>query len=225
MNKNNDVLPFEVNGKEYESNEQYKTGKQIREIAGLSNSDDIKLFLAIKRPWEDELIEDDTRVDLSRPEKEFFYSKNILDLTINKQEFHSVKQYISGKELKELGGVDLEDELFLSIRKPWEDELISNDDIVNLARPGIEHFYSKSNNEVKLKIETSKGVWVESFNQQLKVEDLIAKIIAHFEFAQDGNYKLKIKETSEEMTPTRTIRSYHLPNGQVLRFTDLGKGA
>ena len=39
--------------------------------------------------------------------------------------------------------IDADDEIFLSIKKPWEDEPISNDTKVNLARPEIEHFYSK----------------------------------------------------------------------------------
>lgn len=140
----NKALLFTVNGKEYKWNKQYITGKEIREIAGAGEcSSESKLYLAIKRPWEDELIEDDTRVDLARPAIEHFYFKNTLLLVINGKEFIWTKEYITGAEIKSLAGLNQNDELFLSIRKPWDDEIILNSTVVNLARPGIENFYSK----------------------------------------------------------------------------------
>jgi len=51
---------------------------------------------------------------------------------------------ITGTEIKSIGGIPLEDEIFLENRKPKEDELIPDDKKVNLARPGIEQFYSKT---------------------------------------------------------------------------------
>ena len=71
------------------------------------------------------------------------HHKEALVLTINgkKHEWHH--EYISGAEIRKLGEIPLEDEIFLGIKKPWEDEPIPDDKQVNLARPEIEHFYSK----------------------------------------------------------------------------------
>ena len=61
--------------------------------------------------------------------------------------FSTEEQYISGAELKRLGEIQSEDLLFLAIKSPWEDELIENDTQVDLARPHIEHFYSKKHDD------------------------------------------------------------------------------
>lgn len=140
----NPFLSFTVDGKEYKWHEQYINNRQIRELTGApKDSLESLLFLAVARPWEDELIDDSNPVDLARPEIEHFYFKNILLLTINGKEYTWNKQYITGAEVKHLGNIDLEDDLFLSIKKPWDDEPVTNDKQINLARPGIEHFHSK----------------------------------------------------------------------------------
>jgi hypothetical protein len=69
-----DHLNLVINGVSYEWKEEFITGSQIRELNGISHESEI--FLAIKRPWEDELITDETRVNLARPEIEHFYSKD-----------------------------------------------------------------------------------------------------------------------------------------------------
>jgi len=226
-NLNNEkALPFTVDSKEYKWNDEYIFGHEIRTIAGApAESPESKLFLAVARPWEDELIENNTRVNLARPEIEHFYLKNILLLVINEREYTWDKEYITGAEIKKLAGIGLSDELFLSIRKPWDDELILNETKVNLARPGIESFYSKTNPNIKLTIQTAKGSWTDSFAKSLTVQALIQAVITHFSFAADGNYQLKIKGTTDNLEPSRTIDSYNLPDGQILVFTDLGKGA
>jgi len=222
---NSEKLPFTFGGTTYYSSKQYITNAEIRRMVGApEDSLESKLFLAIKRPWEDELIGNEP-VNLARPEIEHFYLKNILQLVINGTDFTWEKQYISGKEIKELGNIDLLDQLFLSIRKPWEDELVENHEEINLARPGIEHFISKPKNAVNLIIQTPKGKLEKSFLLTLSVHELIQQVIAHFAFANDGNYELKIKGTTETLDKGRTIDSYHFPDCQVLVFTDLGKGA
>ena len=224
--ENGKVLLFTVDGKEYKWNDEYIFGHEIRTIAGApAESPESKLFLAVARPWEDELIENTTRVNLARPEIEHFYLKNILLLIINSKEYTWDKEYITGAEIKQLAGIALGDELFLSIRKPWEDELILNETRVNLARPGIESFYSKTNSNINLTIQTAKGSWTDSFSKSLTVQALIQAVITHFGFAADGNYQLKLKGTTDNLEPSRTIGSYNLPDGQILVFTDLGKGA
>jgi Multiubiquitin len=66
-----------------------------------------------------------------------------LKLTINKESFEWPQEYILGAEIRKLGHIGPEELIFLAIKKPWEDELIKDDTRVNLARPEIEHFFSK----------------------------------------------------------------------------------
>lgn len=71
------------------------------------------------------------------------HGRPVLHLTINGQRFEWPEQYITGAEIRRLGNIPAENEIFLSIKKPWEDELITDDSRVDLARPEIEHFFSK----------------------------------------------------------------------------------
>ena len=70
--------------------------------------------------------------------------KHVLELTINGNLYHWHQEYITGAEIRKLGKILLEEEIFLAIKKPWEDEQIQDETKVNLARPEIEHFYSKT---------------------------------------------------------------------------------
>ena len=67
----------------------------------------------------------------------------VLKLTVNHKEFDWHQQFISGMEVRTLGSIPLDDEIFLAIKRPWEDEQIMDNTSVDLARPEIEHFYSK----------------------------------------------------------------------------------
>src|SRR5699024_2082489 len=71
----------------------------------------------------------------------------VLYLTINDERYKWHQEYITGAEIRKLGDIPREDKLFLAIKKPWEDEPIPNDKKVNLARPEIEHFYSKDKDD------------------------------------------------------------------------------
>lgn len=65
-------------------------------------------------------------------------------LSINSKLFTWNHPNITGKEIKSIGDIPLDDEIYLENPKPKEDELISDDKKVNLAKPGIEYFYSKT---------------------------------------------------------------------------------
>ncbi len=71
------------------------------------------------------------------------HGQHVLELTINGKLYHWHQEYITGAEIRNLGNIAQEDEVFLAIKKPWEDEHIQDETKVNLARPEIEHFYSK----------------------------------------------------------------------------------
>lgn len=66
-------LHFSIDGVKYSWDKQYITGHELRNLGNIP--EDADLFLQIKKPWKDEEIEDDTRVNLARPEREDFYSK------------------------------------------------------------------------------------------------------------------------------------------------------
>ena len=75
--------------------------------------------------------------------QEHEHGKHVLHLTINSKNYEWHHEYITGAEIRKLGNIPQEEEIFLAVKKPWEDEPIPDDKQVNLARPEIEHFYSK----------------------------------------------------------------------------------
>jgi hypothetical protein len=135
------VLIIIINARQYEWKSQYITGAELKQLAGMSL--DRELYLSIAPPWVDELINNDTSVDLARPGIEHFYIRHQLKFTINGVMHESKAQYITGLQIRELGKIATEDDIYLKIKPPYEDELIANDTRVDLARPGIEHFISK----------------------------------------------------------------------------------
>ena len=141
-------LQLTIEGKQYNWCEEYITGTQLKHLANIPP--DVELYLSIKEPWEDELISNEEKVNLARPEIEHFYCKKKLEIIINGDQYNWFKQFITGAEVKVLAGIEMSSELFLAITRPWEDELITNDISIDLARPGIEHFYSKKLGEEKL---------------------------------------------------------------------------
>lgn len=90
------------------------------------------------------------------------HNKPALHLTINGKQYEWHQEYITGAEIRKLGDIFPEDEVFLSIKKPWEDESIPNDKQVNLARPEIEHFYSKKkHHKIMLIVNGKPKFWEE----------------------------------------------------------------
>ncbi len=139
--KGHKTLPFTAEGMQFEWNDQYITGLQVKQAANLPL--DAELYLSISEPWKDEPVKDVDIVDLARPGLEQFFIKQKLKYTINCKEFETNKQYIKGAEIRRAGTIPAEGKIFLSIKGPWEDELIKDEEFVDLARPGIEHFFSK----------------------------------------------------------------------------------
>ncbi len=142
-NAQNEKVPliFVIEGKEYETCEQYKTGAELKQLAGIPL--ETELFLSISKPYNDELIENDTRVNLARPETEYFFVKKKLHFTINGVQYTWYKQFIRGIQIRELGNIPREEELYLDLPDGWKDDFIEDDEVVDLARPGVEHFVSR----------------------------------------------------------------------------------
>jgi hypothetical protein len=160
-------LKFVIEGKEYETFDQYKTGAELKQLAGIPL--DTELFLSISNPYQDELIENDKSVNLARPETEYFFVKKKLHFTINQVPFTWYRQYIIGAEIRELGKISPNEDIYLDIKEGWEDDLILDNEVVDLARPGVEHFISKpKSKEFKIIVNAREKVWKEptiSFEQ------------------------------------------------------------
>lgn len=164
-------LKFVVEGKQYETFDQYKTGAELKQLAGIPL--DTELFLSISKPYQDELIENDKQVNLARPETEYFFVNKKLHFFINDKPFTWYKQYIRGVQIRELGKISAEDDIFLDIKEGWQDDQILDDEVVDLARPGKERFFSKSRlTEVNIIVNARSHIWKEvniSFEQLVVV--------------------------------------------------------
>lgn len=91
------------------------------------------------------------------------HEKPALPITINGKQYECHQQYITGAEIRKLGNIPLEDEIFLAVKKPWEDEPVPDDKQVNLARPEIEHFYPKDkHHKITLIVNGRTKPWEES---------------------------------------------------------------
>lgn len=90
------------------------------------------------------------------------HGKAVLHLSINDKRYEWHQEYITGAEIRKLGNIPAEDEIFLAIKKPWKDEPIPNEKEVNLARPEVEHFYSKDKHfKVVLMVNLEAKPWNE----------------------------------------------------------------
>jgi hypothetical protein len=89
--------------------------------------------------------------------------KAVLQIEINGEKHEWHHEYITGAEIRKLGNIPAEDEIFLAIKKPWEDEPIPDDKQVNLARPEIENFYSKDKEyKISLIVNGRPKLWIEN---------------------------------------------------------------
>lgn len=134
------VLEIVINNTTYLWSEQYITGDQIRKVAGIKGDD--KLYLRIQEPWKDELILNNTSVNLAREGIENFYSLENLQFSVNGKLYSWPDQFIKGSEIRKIAGIDEDDKIYLDNDDPYIDKLIGNDDEVDLARPTVEHFYT-----------------------------------------------------------------------------------
>ena len=148
---------FIIDGRTIEWN-QFITGTELRKEGSIS--EDYLIFLIVKGI--DQEIKNEDKVDLARFGIEHFYTVNrhpTFKLTIDEKHYKWTK-FITGKELRKLGDIPPDFLIFLKVQ--GSDEEILDKDKVNLARIGIEHFYSKpkqpkvveikiNNNEHKIK--------------------------------------------------------------------------
>ena len=81
----------------------------------------------------------------------------------------------------------------------------------------------KDKRELEVKVQTTQGMWERTFDKNAKVQEVIQAVVQHFGFATNGNYELRMaKEPDTPMQPERPLVSYHVQDGDILVFTDLG---
>jgi hypothetical protein len=81
----------------------------------------------------------------------------------------------------------------------------------------------KDKKDLEVKVQTTQGTWETSFDKNAKVQHVIQAVVLHFGFATNGNYELRMaKEPDTTLQPERPLVSYHLQDGDILVFTDLG---
>lgn len=154
-------LKFVIEGREYETLDQYKTGGQLKDLAEIPRG--TELYLSISEPYQDELIEDDKLVNLARPETEYFFVKKKLHFSINNEPFTWYKQFIRGSQIRELANIPPDDSIFLDIKEGWQDDEIMDSEVVDLARPGRENFFSRpKTTEFVIIVNTRENIWKES---------------------------------------------------------------
>ncbi|BEV05023.1 multiubiquitin domain-containing protein [Chryseobacterium gambrini] len=171
--KNNSDMPplkFLIDGEEFSTTQQYLTGRELKDKKNIPHS--TELFLAISRPYEDELIENDSRVNLARPDIEQFFVKKRLEYSINGKDFISYKQFISGSEIRRNGNISDDDVVYLDNPDEWEDDLIEINELVDLAREGKEKFISKPKEKIYIIVNGTNHFWDKetiSFNEVIKL--------------------------------------------------------
>jgi len=103
------TLPFFINDREFHFHEQYITGAEIRRLGDIPS--DWTILLAVDRPWEDEIIENDSRVDLAREGKEHFLAlppHHKVEISIDGNPYKVKRGKHTVAQLKEIGHVPAE---------------------------------------------------------------------------------------------------------------------
>lgn len=134
------VLHLTINGKQHEWHQQYITGADIRRLGNIPQEEEI--FLAVKKPWEDEWVKDDKQVNLARPEIEHFYSKDkYYNIVVDRQQFRVRQECMTGKEILILAGKNPPERFQLNQRfKGGKVVKVGYEQKVCFSDPGIEKF-------------------------------------------------------------------------------------
>lgn len=150
-------LKFLIEGEEFSTTKQYITGRELKDKKNIPHS--TELFLAVVRPYEDELIENETKVNLARPDIEQFFVKRKLQYSVDGKEFVSYKQFITGREIKNVAAISDDFDIFLDNPDEWEDDLIEDNEFVDLAREGKEKFVSRPKEKVYIIVNGVNHFW------------------------------------------------------------------
>lgn len=132
-------LPITFQNKKFSWPQQYATGAELKKLFGLKPEQD--LYLSLVDPWDDVLVANAENINLARPGTEKFYIRQPLEFRLEDKKHMWDKPFITGVELRKLGGVEEGDEIWLSVAGPHDDELIADTSRVDLTRAGLERFH------------------------------------------------------------------------------------
>ena len=184
----NRTLELVIEGKTYQWNEQYITDVELKQLAGIPANAEV--FMQISEPWKDEPVVAGVPIDLARPGIEQFYVKQKLKYVINGVHFESDRQYIKGEKIRKQGAIPEFEQIFLSVQDPWEDELVEDDEWVDLARPGIEHFYSQKP-KFKIIIDGTPHEWLKD---RISFPEIIVLAFGKYEDTPDKVYTVAYED-------------------------------
>lgn len=216
------ALEFVVEGKQFETIDQYKTGAELKQLAEIP--EEVELYLSNKEPgYDHEIISNDTRVNLARTDLELFFVKKKLPFTINGLSFVSYSQYITGRKIRLLGNIDEDDQIFLDIKGPYQDDLIENDEIVDLARPGKEHFISRPvDKEVILIVNSRNKSWSEP---KISFEQVVVLAFGSYNDHPDKVYTVTYKRGPEPKPEGTMVKGdvVRVKNKMIFNVTEADK--
>lgn len=150
-------------------------------------------------------------------------------LSIEGREFEWTKQYITGKELRELAGFSPEDELYLAIADPWDDEAVGLDTTIDLGREGIESFYVRR--PLAFSVDQKQYQWKKQYINgtelrklaaippdveillmlQKPFDDEVVNNETQVDLARPGIEHFKVRKKGEETKVSITINYKHYP--------------
>lgn len=146
-----------------------------------------------------------------------------LKFTVNGHSYEWSKQYITGNEIREIAQIDPKQELFLSIRGPWTDEEIFGDTRVNLARPEIEHFYSKDKDRQTIIIVNGKEKpWEKTI---ISFEEVVILAFEHINSNPDICYTVTYDKGPRENREGMMVKGdqVHVKNKMIFNATATDK--
>lgn len=124
------------------------------------------------------------------------HSNLVLQLTVNGRQYEWHQEYIIGAEIRKLGDIPPNEDIFLAIKKPWQDEPIPDDKQVNLARPEIEHFYSKDkHHKITLIVNGRPKPWIE---RTITFEQVVVLAFGSFDPNPDKVYTVTYDKGTHE---------------------------
>ena len=134
------TIELVIDSKRYSWNQQYITGRQIRELGKIP--DDCDLFLKVPEPWKDERIKDDRRVDLAvtEPKPEHFYHRKKHEkvlIFIDDKRYEVERGIYIVTQLKDIGKVPQAYEL----KELIDGRLVPLDDNAQVTIKGCEVFF------------------------------------------------------------------------------------
>jgi hypothetical protein len=152
------------------------------------------------------------------------HADHVLHLTVNENKYKWHQQYITGLEIKKLANIPLEDDLFLKVEKGWDDELITNEAKVDLARKTTEHFYSKEHCEfpITLIVNGREKPWEKD---HISYEEVVALAFDRYEDNGTTSYTVTYKGAAKPKTEGTMVKGdiIHVKNKTKFNVTATNK--